>query len=91
MNRITFDGRTQSKSAWARELGISTWGLTKRLRSLPVPEALTLPKRPGKWFRPGQRDDTRTASLRSGKWARPANPTLELRNAHFRPEFRIEA
>lgn len=43
---ITFNGRTQSRSAWAQELGMSATSLTYRLRKKwPLEQALTQPPR----------------------------------------------
>lgn len=41
-SRLTYSGRTQSKAAWARELGISWNALNERLRTDPE-RALTRP------------------------------------------------
>ena len=41
--QITYQGRTQSKSAWAHELGITTRGMERRLRSWPLDRAMTEP------------------------------------------------
>ncbi len=44
--QITFDGRTQNASAWAREIGISYHLLRWRLQNWPLERALTTPKQP---------------------------------------------
>jgi hypothetical protein len=45
MALITFRGRTQTTSRWARELGLSPSGLRDRLtQGWPLEEALTMPK-----------------------------------------------
>jgi hypothetical protein len=44
--QITFDGRTQNASAWAREIGISRHLLRWRLQCWSLERALTTPKQP---------------------------------------------
>ncbi len=44
--QITFDGRTQNASAWAREVGITYNLLRWRLRYWTLERALTTPKQP---------------------------------------------
>jgi hypothetical protein len=41
---ITFNGKTQCRKDWAREIGISEPALTKRLSKWPVEKALTQKK-----------------------------------------------
>src|SRR5271155_1410918 len=41
--QIPYQGRTQSKSAWAHELGITPRGMEQRLRSWPLDRAMTEP------------------------------------------------
>ncbi|MBP90187.1 MAG: hypothetical protein CMJ64_26340 [Planctomycetaceae bacterium] len=41
---LTYDGKTQSIPAWAREVGITREALRYRLKRMPIAEALTTPK-----------------------------------------------
>ena len=43
---VTYQGKTQSIPAWAREVGMTPEALRLRLKQLPVSKALTLPKQP---------------------------------------------
>lgn len=44
--QIQHDGRTQSATAWAREIGVSYHVLRWRLQHWPMEKALQAPKRP---------------------------------------------
>ncbi len=56
--RLTYRGRTQAMSAWAREIGITYQSLAKRLRvGWTVAEAVTLRRLPGPRSRLGRRFD----------------------------------
>ena len=50
MNRemVTYDGRTQSRAEWAKELGLSKSGLTNRINSLGVERAISEPVSTGR-------------------------------------------
>jgi hypothetical protein len=41
LRKLTHDGRSQTVSAWARELGWSPQALTYRIEVMPLEEALT--------------------------------------------------
>lgn len=43
-HRITFGGRTMTRAQWARELGITSDALLRRLHCWPLHSALTLPR-----------------------------------------------
>lgn len=47
---ITFDGRTQSLAAWARELGLAYNSLYVRIRRHGIEKALAMPKQPNRKY-----------------------------------------
>lgn len=44
LNRlITYEGKTKTIAEWARQLGMTRWGLAKRLKKMPIREAMLRP------------------------------------------------
>ena len=83
---ITHDGRTQSASAWARELGLTYHALRERLRHWPVERALTLPKQTNvQWL---ITHDGRTQGAMA--WSRELGMTLAGLKARLRRGETIE-
>lgn len=89
---IEFDGRVQSLSAWARELGMSYVSVIKRLRKYPVEIALGRARCDGgcvrvdgtEYKRPSRRPNFSADELRNGVSMKTANQ--RIRNGWTREE-----